>query len=93
MSCFSDHADHRLARRVLFMPDQLRFDSLGHTGNPVIKTPRMDQFAREGTRFTSELIDFPLFMLRLEETMLIGCSSVTDCFTQASVCTQSRCSM
>jgi hypothetical protein len=44
------------------MPDQLRFDSLGHTGNPVIKTPRMDQFAREGTRFTSELIDFPLFM-------------------------------
>ncbi|KAH8083734.1 putative arylsulfatase [Filobasidium floriforme] len=50
------------------MPDQLRFDSLGHTGNPVIKTPRMDQFAREGTRFT-------------------------NCFTQASVCTQSRCSM
>jgi hypothetical protein len=93
MSCFSDHADHRLARRVLFMPDQLRFDSLGHTGNPVIKTPRMDQFAREGTRFTSMFIGISWFSLRLKGILLMNIPLVKDCFTQASVCTQSRCSM
>lgn len=36
------------------MPDQLRYDSLGCTGNPVIKTPRFDALAKEGTLFTSE---------------------------------------
>jgi arylsulfatase A-like enzyme len=55
---------------VIFMPDQLRFDSLGCTspsGHP-LKTPKIDAFARRGTIFT-------------------------NCFTQASVCSQSRCSM
>ncbi|KAK6844388.1 alkaline-phosphatase-like protein [Apiospora arundinis] len=55
---------------VIFMPDQLRFDSLGCTspaGHPV-QTPHIDAFARRGTLFT-------------------------NCFTQASVCSQSRCSM
>ncbi|KAK7978752.1 choline-sulfatase [Apiospora saccharicola] len=53
---------------VIFMPDQLRFDSLGCTspaGHPV-QTPHIDAFARRGTLFT-------------------------NCFTQASVCSQSRC--
>ncbi|WVQ68688.1 uncharacterized protein L199_006897 [Kwoniella botswanensis] len=54
--------------RVMFMPDQLRYDSLGCTGNPIIKTPHFDALAKEGTLFT-------------------------NCFAQASVCTQSRCSM
>jgi hypothetical protein len=70
------------------MPDQLRYDSLGCTGNPVIKTPHFDQLAREGTLFKSE------------PPALRACGLVqadpelrADCFTQASVCTQSRCSM
>uniref|UniRef100_L2FNA6 Sulfatase n=1 Tax=Colletotrichum fructicola (strain Nara gc5) TaxID=1213859 RepID=L2FNA6_COLFN len=53
---------------IIFMPDQLRYDSLGCNGNKIVKTPRIDSFAAEGTRFT-------------------------NCFVQASVCTQSRCSM
>jgi hypothetical protein len=39
---------------VMFMPDQLRYDSLGCTGNPVIRTPHFDSLAKEGTLFTSE---------------------------------------
>ncbi|KAF5527957.1 Arylsulfatase [Colletotrichum aenigma] len=53
---------------IIFMPDQLRYDSLGCNGNKIVKTPHIDGFAAEGTRFT-------------------------NCFVQASVCTQSRCSM
>lgn len=55
---------------VIFMPDQLRYDSLGCTtdGNASIKTPNIDAFRRRGTLFT-------------------------NCFLQASVCSQSRCSM
>ncbi|WQF75678.1 Putative sulfatase, alkaline-phosphatase-like, core domain superfamily [Colletotrichum destructivum] len=53
---------------IIFMPDQLRYDSLGCNGNKTVKTPNIDGFAAEGTRFT-------------------------NCFVQASVCAQSRCSM
>lgn len=60
---------------IIFMPDQLRYDSLGcttkgsdgSTASP-IKTPNIDAFAARGSLFT-------------------------NCFTQASVCSQSRCSM
>ncbi|RNJ53430.1 hypothetical protein D7B24_001908 [Verticillium nonalfalfae] len=53
---------------IIFMPDQLRYDSLGCSGNKYVKTPNIDKFAAEGTRFT-------------------------NCFVQASVCAQSRCSI
>ncbi|OQU97534.1 hypothetical protein CLAIMM_03456 [Cladophialophora immunda] len=55
---------------VIFMPDQLRYDSLHCTAGPesIIKTPNIDAFAKRGTVFT-------------------------NCFVQASVCSQSRCSM
>ena len=55
---------------IIFMPDQLRYDSLGCTTGQgsEIKTPNIDAFAARGCRFT-------------------------NCFTQASVCSQSRCSM
>ncbi|KAI5928355.1 alkaline-phosphatase-like protein [Camillea tinctor] len=53
---------------IIFMPDQLRYDAVGVFGNEIIKTPNIDAFAAEGTRFT-------------------------NLFTQASVCSQSRCSM
>ncbi|KAI0022991.1 alkaline-phosphatase-like protein [Xylariomycetidae sp. FL0641] len=53
---------------IMFMPDQLRYDAVGVFGNDIIKTPNIDAFAEEATRFT-------------------------NIFTQASVCSQSRCSM
>ncbi|PSN69913.1 alkaline phosphatase-like protein [Corynespora cassiicola Philippines] len=55
---------------VIFMPDQLRYDSLGCTTGPdsAIRTPNIDAFAKRGTLFTNS-------------------------FVQASVCSQSRCSM
>lgn len=61
----------KLPNYVIFMPDQLRYDSLGCTtteANSVMRTPNIDAFAKRGTLFT-------------------------NCFTQASVCSQSRCSM
>jgi len=53
---------------VIFMPDQLRYDSLGCFGNNRVQTPNIDAFAAKSTRFT-------------------------ECFVQASVCSQSRCSI
>ncbi len=37
---------------VLFMPDQLRADSLACYGHPMVRTPNFDRLAREGVRFT-----------------------------------------
>lgn len=55
---------------VIFMPDQLRYDSLSCTAEDKaeVRTPNIDAFRRRGALFT-------------------------NCFTQASVCSQSRCSM
>lgn len=53
---------------VIFMPDQLRYDSLGCFGNNHVQRPNIDAFAAKSTRFT-------------------------ECFVQASVCSQSRCSI
>lgn len=51
------------------MPDQLRYDALGCTGNKHVQTPHIDAFAAtQATLFT-------------------------NCFVQASVCAQSRCSI
>ncbi|KAI1335626.1 alkaline-phosphatase-like protein [Xylariaceae sp. FL0016] len=38
---------------IMFMPDQLRFDAVGVFGNNLMKTPNIDAFAAEGTRFTN----------------------------------------
>lgn len=53
---------------VIFMPDQLRYDSLGCFGNKHVKTPNIDAFAAQSTKFT-------------------------NCYLQATVCSQSRCSL
>lgn len=37
---------------ILFIPDQLRADSLGCFGNPEVQTPNIDALAARGTRFT-----------------------------------------
>jgi len=35
------------------MCDQLRFDYLGCTGHPTLKTPNIDAMARRGVRFSN----------------------------------------
>ncbi len=37
---------------VYLMSDELAYFELGHMGNPYLKTPRIDQMAQEGIRFT-----------------------------------------
>lgn len=41
---------------ILFMPDQLRYDAVGVFGNDRIKTPNLDAFAKEATRFTNTFV-------------------------------------
>lgn len=38
---------------LLFMPDQLRADAVGAFGNPVVRTPAVDDLASRGVRFTN----------------------------------------
>ena len=45
---------------VLFMPDEMRADSLACFGNPVTKTPNFDRLAKEGTRFANCHVQFPV---------------------------------
>ena len=45
---------------VYIMSDELAYFELGHMGNPYIKTPRIDQMAREGMRFTNALAGSPV---------------------------------
>jgi arylsulfatase len=47
---------------VLVMADQHRADMLGCAGDPVIKTPHIDQLAREGVRFERAYCQGPLCM-------------------------------
>ncbi|MEM7479312.1 MAG: sulfatase-like hydrolase/transferase, partial [Planctomycetota bacterium] len=42
------------------MSDELAYYELGHMGSPHIKTPRIDQMAREGLRFTQALAVSPV---------------------------------
>lgn len=53
----------RLVKRpnlVLFMPDEMRADSLACYGNPVTKTPNFDRLAKGGTRFANCQVQFPV---------------------------------
>jgi len=45
---------------LIFMPDQLRADSLGCFGNPVARTPNIDALARRGTRFANAYVNHPV---------------------------------
>ncbi len=52
-----------LAKRpniILFMPDELRADSLACYGNPLTKTPNFDRLAMNGTRFANCHVQFPV---------------------------------
>lgn len=37
---------------IIFLVDDLGYGNLGCYGNPIIKTPHIDQFANEGVRLT-----------------------------------------
>jgi arylsulfatase A-like enzyme len=41
---------------VVLYADDWRHDTLGIAGNPVVKTPNLDQLAREGVRFTQNCV-------------------------------------
>lgn len=45
---------------LIIYPDELRADSMGCSGNPVIKTPYFDRLASEGVRFEEAYASFPL---------------------------------
>ncbi len=45
---------------VYMMSDELAYYELSHMGNPYIKTPRIDQMARDGIRFTQALAASPV---------------------------------
>ncbi|HVX18529.1 MAG TPA: sulfatase-like hydrolase/transferase [Acidimicrobiales bacterium] len=44
---------------VVFIPDQLRYDALGCSGNPVASTPNIDALAARGTRFANAFGQHP----------------------------------
>ncbi len=45
---------------VLFMPDQLRAESVGCYGHPLVRTPNIDALAQSGTRFDYCQVASPL---------------------------------
>ena len=45
---------------LLLFTDQQRYDTIHAAGNPVIKTPNLDQLAREGVRFSSAFTPSPV---------------------------------
>lgn len=47
---------------LIIMTDQQRADSMGCSGNPVVKTPNMDKIAREGVCFTRAYTVSPVCM-------------------------------
>jgi arylsulfatase A-like enzyme len=53
-------ADERPPNIVFIMSDELAYFELSHMGNPHIRTPNIDQMAREGIRFTQALAAAPV---------------------------------
>jgi len=45
---------------VFILVDDLRFNALGYTGHPFVKTPNIDRVAREGANFTHAFTTTPL---------------------------------
>ena len=56
----SSYAADRPPNIVYIMSDELAYYELSHMGNPYIKTPRIDQFAAEGIRFTHAYAGAPV---------------------------------
>ena len=45
---------------LIIYPDQMRYDCTGFSGNPVIKTPTINQLAADGVFFRNAYTSFPL---------------------------------
>lgn len=45
---------------VFILVDDLRYDALGCTGHPFVKSPNVDRLAREGMNFTNTFVTTPL---------------------------------
>ena len=45
---------------IIFNPDQMRADSMGHLGNQAAYTPNLDKFAQEGTSFRNAYVQNPV---------------------------------
>lgn len=45
---------------VIYLPDEVRADSLSCYGNPVTRTPNLDLLARQGSRFANCHVQFPV---------------------------------
>jgi hypothetical protein len=56
---------------VLLILDDVRWDALGAAGNPTVRTPRIDQLAREGIRFEQARVTTAICMVS-RATLLTG---------------------
>src|SRR5206468_922589 len=57
----ADAADHAPRPNIVFiLVDDLRWDALGCTGHPFLKTPHMDRIAGEGALFRNAFVTTPL---------------------------------
>ena len=45
---------------LVILVDDLRWDALGCTGHPFVKTPNLDRLAREGVQFRNAFVTTPL---------------------------------
>jgi arylsulfatase A-like enzyme len=60
---FKGNRDVNRPNLVLLLVDDLRWNSLGCAGNPVVQTPNVDQLAREGVRFTHACVTSSISMV------------------------------
>jgi arylsulfatase A-like enzyme len=56
---------------LVLLADDLRWDSVGCAGNPVVVTPNVDRLAREGVRFTQARVTTSICMVS-RATLLTG---------------------
>ncbi len=58
--CAAVAADPQRPNFVVILVDDLRWDELGCTGHPAVRTPHIDRVAREGARFRNAFCNTPL---------------------------------
>ncbi|MDF1813183.1 MAG: sulfatase-like hydrolase/transferase [Verrucomicrobiales bacterium] len=56
----SARSEEKTPNIVYIMSDELAYFELSHMGNPYLKTPRIDQMAKDGIRFTNALAASPV---------------------------------
>jgi arylsulfatase A-like enzyme len=65
------------------MCDQLRYDYLGCTGHPILKTPNIDAMAKRGVRFANTYVQSPIRPSG-------GCCNLGNMFTLADALRRAR---